>query len=130
MTESSNLFSDLDLNFSRNPITDDVSVKTDDDAVKRAIRNLLFLRKNEKPFHPEINPGVYDLLFETPGPVMAVHGKRKIEEAIRQYEPRIDKLDINYNHLPNDNTLVLNIRFTIINQKAIYETNIKLERTR
>jgi hypothetical protein len=26
--------------------------------------------------------------------------------------------------------LVLNIRFTIINQKAIYETNIKLERTR
>lgn len=130
MTEETPLFSDLDLNFTRNPITDDVSIKTDDDAVKRAIKNLLMLKRNEKPFHPEINPGIYDLLFETPGPVMAVHGKKKIEETIRLYEPRIDKLDINFNYLPDSNALAVNIRFTILNRKAIYETNIKLERTR
>ena len=124
------LFSDLDLNFNRNPITDDVSVRLDDDAVKRAVRNLLALRRNEKLFHPEINPGVYDLLFETPGPITAVHGKRKIEEAIRQYEPRIDKLEVTYTHLADQGALALNIRFTIINQKGIYETNVKLERTR
>lgn len=130
MSTDNPLFCDLDLNFDRNPVTDDVSVKIDDDAVKRAIRNLLFLRRNEKLFHPEINPGVYDLLFENPGPIIAVHGKRKVEEAIRQYEPRIDKLDVNYTYLPSDGALVLNIRFTIINQKGLYETNVKLERTR
>jgi predicted component of type VI protein secretion system len=70
------------------------------------------------------------MLFENPGPVMAVHGRKKVEDAIRQYEPRIDKLDVYYNVLGNSGTLVLNIRFTIVNQKAVYETNIKLERTR
>ena len=125
-----NIFTDLDLNFSRNPVTGDVSIKNDDEAVKRSIRNLLSLRKNEKLFHPEIDPGIYDMLFENPGPVMAVHGRKKVEDAIRQYEPRIDKLDVNYNVLGNSGTLVLNIRFTIVNQKAVYETNIKLERTR
>lgn len=123
-------FTDLDLNFLKNPVTDDVSIKTDDEAVKRSIRNLLMLKKNEKPFHPEINPGIYDLLFENPGPVVAVYGKQKIQEAIRLYEPRIDKLDVNYNVLGDTGTLVINIRFTIVNQKAVYETNIKLERTR
>jgi uncharacterized protein len=124
------LFSDLDLNFERNPSTDDISVKLDDEAVKRSLRNLLMLRRYEKPFHPEINPGIYDLLFENPGPVMAVHGKRKIEEAIMNYEPRIDKLEVNYNHIVESGALVLNIRFTIMNQRAVFETNIHLEKTR
>lgn len=124
------LFSDLDLNFERNPSTDDISVKLDDEAVKRSLRNLLMLRRHEKPFHPEINPGIYDLLFENPGPVMAVHGKRKIEEAIMNYEPRIDKLEVNYNHIVESGALVLNIRFTIMNQRAVFETNIHLEKTR
>ena len=88
------------------------------------------LRRYEKPFHPEINPGIYDLLFENPGPVMAVHGKRKVEEAIREYEPRIDKLEVNYNHIVESGILVLNIRFTVMNQKTVFETNINLERTR
>jgi len=124
------LFSDLDLNFERNPSTDDISVKLDDEAVKRSLRNLLMLRRYEKPFHPEINPGIYDLLFENPGPVTAVHGKRKIEEAIMNYEPRIDKLEVNYNHIVESGALVLNIRFTIMNQRAVFETNIHLEKTR
>lgn len=130
MSTESPLFCDIDLNFSKNPVTDDVSIKIDDDAVKRAIRNLLLLKRNEKPFHPEINPGVSELLFELPGPVMMVHGKKKVEEAIRLYEPRIDKLDVNFNFLSDSNALVVNIRFTILNRKAVYETNIKLERTR
>ena len=130
MIDDPNIYTDLDLNFIKNPITDDISVKIDDEAVKRSLRNLLMLRRYEKPFHPEINPGIYDLLFENPGPVMAVHGKRKVEEAIREYEPRIDKLEVNYNHIVESGILVLNIRFTVMNQKTVFETNINLERTR
>lgn len=127
---NTNLFCDLDLNFFKNPVTDDVTVKIDDDAIKRAIRNLLLFKKNEKLFHPEIDPGIHELLFETPGPVLSVYGKSKIEQAIRRYETRIDKLDVNFVFLPDENSLALNLRFTIINQKGVYETNIKLERTR
>ena len=60
-----NYFRDLDFNFQPNPITKDVAVKEDGEAVKRALRNLILLKRYEKPFHPEISSGVQDLLFES-----------------------------------------------------------------
>ena len=36
MIDDPNIYTDLDLNFIKNPITDDISVKIDDEAVKRS----------------------------------------------------------------------------------------------
>ena len=41
---------DLDLNFTRNPITSDVSLLIQNNAVKRSLRNLVFFNFLEKPF--------------------------------------------------------------------------------
>ena len=43
-------FVDLDLDFTRNPITNDVSLKFNEEAVKRSIRNIVLTNSGEKPY--------------------------------------------------------------------------------
>ena len=56
-------FSDLDLLFSPNPITKDVSLKYDVEAVKRSVKHLLFTNRGERLFQPELYCGIRNLLF-------------------------------------------------------------------
>ena len=65
-----NYFTDLDLNFHPNYLDGDVTFKINEEAVKRSLRNLILIRRYEKPFHPEITSGIQDLLFENPNPVI------------------------------------------------------------
>ena len=57
-------FVDLDLSFKVNPFTKDLYLKTDEEAVKTALKHLIQTRNFERPFHPEIGTQVYSLLFE------------------------------------------------------------------
>ena len=63
------IFRDLDLNFTRNPATGDISVRNGDQAIIRSVRNLVNLANYEKPFHPEIGSSVRQMLFENFGPL-------------------------------------------------------------
>ena len=58
------IYKDLDLDFGRNPVTNDVNKLTDVEAVKRSVRNLINTNHYERPFHPEIGSGIRGLLFE------------------------------------------------------------------
>ena len=71
-------FRDLDLNFTKNPATKDVSVRVGDQAVIRSVRNLINLAFYEKPFHPEIGSSVRQMLFEPLSPLTAQNLKGKI----------------------------------------------------
>jgi phage baseplate assembly protein W len=124
------IFGDLDLNIIPHPITSDVIVKVNENAIKRAIRNLLLLKKFEKPFHPEISSGIQDLLFENPSPVVYSILKRNIEETIKNYEPRITGLNITFESRPDTNSLNIKVTFSILNRPQTFDTNILLERTR
>ena len=81
-------YRDLNLNFSRHPVTKGLTVLTDASAVKRSVRNLVQYGHYEKPFHPEIGSGVRDLLFENMTPFVANTLARKIEDTINNFEPR------------------------------------------
>ena len=71
---SSRVYKDLNLNFTRNPVTGDVATVTDVNAVKRSIRNLLLTNHYERPFHPEIGSDIPALLFENFGPITGNSG--------------------------------------------------------
>ena len=47
-------WSDLDLDFTAHPVTKDIVRKTNVEAVKRSVRNLIRTNMYERPFHPEI----------------------------------------------------------------------------
>tara|TARA_Y100001938_G_C7942604_1_gene355075 strand:- start:98 stop:523 length:426 start_codon:yes stop_codon:yes gene_type:complete len=81
-------FSDLNLNFTRNPATGDVARLTDIEAVKRAVRNLVLTNQFERPFHPEIGSSIRGLLFENVTPLNAILLEDRIREVIINHEPR------------------------------------------
>ena len=72
-------YSDLDLDFNPHPVSGDVPFKYDAEAVKRSVRNLVFMGIYEKPFHPEIRSEIRRLLFENFTPFLC--SKATIEHA-------------------------------------------------
>ena len=57
-------FKDLSISMGMNPVTEDVLITTDEDAVKRALYNIVMTRKGERFFKPDLGSNVTDLLFE------------------------------------------------------------------
>ena len=81
-------YKDLDLDFGRNAVTNDVNKLTDVEAVKRSVRNLILTNHYERPFHPELGCGIRGLLFEPLSPLVAIQLERKVEEVLVNNEPR------------------------------------------
>lgn len=123
-------FVDLDINFDRNPFTGDVVVRKDEEAIKRSLRNLLLLKRGEKPFHPEISSGITDLLFEPVDPIMVMELKNRISDIIRQYEPRIKEAAIDVVHVIDKGEIRVTIKFSMYNIQRTFTTNITLQRMR
>ena len=82
-------FKDIDLDFGRNTVTNDVMTVTDIVAIKRSVKNLIQTNFYERPFHPEMGCGVRELLFENFTPITGVFIKRKIAEVITNFEQKL-----------------------------------------
>ena len=55
---------DLDAAFSLNPRTRDVATKTGDNAIRNALRNLIYTKHYDRPFQPNLGCQIHGLLFE------------------------------------------------------------------
>ena len=115
---SSRVYKDLNLNFSTNPITQDVTTLTDVNAVKRSVRNLLLTNHYDRPFHPEIGSNIQALLFENFGPITANQLSRQIEEMIAQFEPRARVESVQCFPIPDSNRYDVRIYFYVENLPA------------
>ena len=112
---SNRAYSDLNLNFNKNPATKDVAKLKDVEAVKRAVRNLILTNRFERPFHPEIGSDIRSLLFENMTPVIEVLLKDRIKETIDVYEPRADVTDIIVSGDSDRNEYRVQIEFRVLN---------------
>ena len=90
-------FRDIDLDFGRHPVTNDINVVEDAIAIKRSVRNLIQTNFYERPMHPELGCGIREMLFENYSPVISIYIKRKIEEVLINNEPRIRLTGITVN---------------------------------
>ncbi len=75
-TRNSRKFRDIDLDFSRNVVTNDVNIVEDVIAIKRAVKNLVQTNFYDRPFHPELGCGVRELLFENFTPMTRIFYKK------------------------------------------------------
>jgi phage baseplate assembly protein W len=130
MAKVKNTSVDLDINFDRNPMSGDVSVRRDEEAIKRSLRNLILLRRNEKPFHPEIGSGLHDMLFDLVDPVSIVEAKKRISDIIRNYEPRVNTAIVDMADVIDRNEVRITIHFTIKDVQTVFSTTLALERLR
>ena len=115
---SSRVYKDINLNFSTNPVTQDVTTLTDVNAVKRSVRNLLLTNHYDRPFHPEIGSNIQALLFENFGPITANQLSRTIEEMIANFEPRARVESVECYPVSETNTYDVRIYFYVENLPA------------
>ena len=123
-------YRDLDLNFTRNPVTNDITKIEDVDSIKRSVRNLVQTNFFEKPFHPEVGCGVRELLFENYTPLTGIFLKRKIEEVITNFEPRVSLNQITVDDEPDRNRLKVSIYFYVVGVEDPVVVETFLERLR
>ena len=127
---STRIYKDLDLDFGRNTVTNDVNKLTDVEAVKRSVRNLINTNHFERPFHPEIGGNVRALLFENMTPLTALNLQRKIEEVLSNFEPRAKITQIIADPDIDRNGYRLEIRFYVIGIQNPITVETFLERLR
>ena len=113
-TRNSRRFRDIDLDFNRNAVTNDVAVVEDVVAVKRSVKNLIQTNFYERPFHPELGCGIRELLFENFTPMTKIFLQRKIEEVLINYEPRINLQNVAVDDDQDNNRLVVDIYFYVV----------------
>ena len=121
---STRIYKDLDLNFTRNPVTNDILRIEDVDAVKRSVRNLVQTNFYERPFHPELGCGIRGLLFENYSPIIGIFLKRKIAGVINRYEPRVSLVNVTLDDDPDRNRLKVSLYFYVQNipDQVVVET--------
>ena len=124
------IYKDLDLDFGRNTVTNDVNKLTDVEAVKRSVRNLINTNHFERPFHPELGGNVRALLFENMTPLTALNLQRKIEEVLNNFEPRAKITQILADPDIDRNGYRLEIKFYVIGIQNPITVETFLERLR
>ena len=111
-------FKDISLSFKRHPVTNDILALTNEDAIKRSVRNLVETVNEERFFNPLIGSNVKESLFEVPDNTIRATLKSQIENSILNFEPRVNLTDVIINH-PNDtNDLEVTVAYDIIGQEA------------
>lgn len=123
-------YKDLDLDFLAHPTTKDIVKKTGVDAIKRAVRNLILTNFYERPFRPWIGSNAQKLLFDNITPMTANFLTDAIREVIRNYEPRVEVLNVRVSADPDNNGYNAYIEFMIINRQEPASFNVFLERIR
>lgn len=124
------IYSDLNMNFTKHPFTDDVTVRTDAEAVKNALYNLVLTKKHEKPFNPDYGSDLTSMLFENWDPLLAVYYETKITEMIQEYEPRIVLERVKIEDSSDSNAIECTIEYHVRGINTLQTLTIDFERIR
>jgi len=99
-------YKDLDLDFTRHPVTNDVIKIEDVNAVKRSVRNENFT------------------------PMTGIFIRRKIEEVLSNYEPRANVSSIGVNENQDRNGISVEVNFYVLNLPNPVTVTTTLQRIR
>ena len=87
-------FKDISLSFSRHPVTDDIGVFVNEDAIKRSVTNLVRTRVGERFYQKLLGSPLEDSLFEQQDSDTAAVLEDDILLLLENYEPRIKNVDV------------------------------------
>ena len=107
-------FKDISLSFRRHPVTNDVVAITNEDAIKRSVRNLVETINNERPFNSLIGSEVRNSLFEPADRDLLIRLETEIETSINNFESRVNLRSVVASHPPDTNDISVEIIYDII----------------
>ena len=113
-TKISRSFKDISLSFTRHPVTNDITVLKNEDAIKKSVINLCRTSINERFFNPLIGTRIGQSLFEINDPDIAEFLERDIENTLNNYEPRIKVKSVNSESILDSNELNIKVEYDIV----------------
>jgi len=130
MERTARVYSDLDLKFSKHPVTKDVTIKTNEYAIAASVRNIIMTNFGERRFSPKFGSDVFSQLFEPLDDMTAINIKEEIMTSLTNYEPRV-KIDF-VNVVPNFSLdgFDVTIKFFLLNSIKPITTALFLQRLR
>tara|TARA_B100000073_G_scaffold11086_1_gene9297 strand:+ start:474 stop:896 length:423 start_codon:yes stop_codon:yes gene_type:complete len=126
---SKNAYSDLDLHFKKHPQTGDVVVRTDVEAVKRSIRNIVLTNNYERPFKPGFGGSIRNLLFELTSDRKMRKVRNRLIEIITTFEPRVENVDVRLSDR-GGNEVNLTVYYTVVNATRKESMEMTITRAR
>jgi hypothetical protein len=129
-TKANKNFIDLDLSFKVNPFTKDLYLKTDEEAVKAAVKHLILTKNFERPFRSEIGTQITSLMFENFTSAVKIAMERTIRETIEKFEPRVRLIDVKVIERSDDNDLTVIVVFALKNTNTPITVSTLLSRVR
>ena len=121
-------YKDLDLNFMAHPITGDVTTKSDSEAVKRAVKNIVLTNYYERPFKPSLGGNIRGLLFELNTDRQLNRARDRLADTITALEPRVENVRCKFD--TSGNSLNVIIFYNIKNGLTGQEVEFNITRAR
>jgi phage baseplate assembly protein W len=129
-TKPRRIWTDIDALFLRHPTTNDLTIKSDDRAIKFAVKSLVMTTNYERLFHGEIGTPIKRFLFEQLDDINIIIIREAIADVINNYEPRVTVIDVIVNPDEDNNKVSINIVYRIKNSNSTSSVSITLDRSR
>ena len=124
-------FKDISLSFTPHPITKDLTILKNENAIKKSVRNLVQTIPTERFFNSAIGSEVRDSLFDFVDFGTASVIQNQIQITLENFEPRIDNVSVEVTPKPDTNEFEVTVFFTIVGQDIpTQEFTFMLEATR
>ena len=127
---SNRIYSDLNLSFTKNPATKDVTRIFDVQAIKRAVKNIILTNKYERAFNSDFGCNLRGFLFENITEPLLVIIKDRVAMAIEKYEPRVSVEDVVVKEDIDKNGISIMVSFLINGTEAPVSVSTFLQRVR
>ena len=107
-------FKDISLSFEPHPITKDLPVLKNANAIRRSVRNLVQTIPGERFFNPILGSSVYDSLFDLMDFGTSNLIQQEIVTTLRNFEPRVNNVRVRVSARPDQNNFDVTIFFDIV----------------
>ena len=119
---ASRAFKDINLSFKRHPVTNDLVVIKNEDAIKKSVKNIIFTILGEKPYVPLFGTSVNNSLFELSDPLNQIRISDEIQSTLLNYEPRISNIQVTVSNYPDSHELNATIQYDITGMASPSQT--------
>ena len=113
---NSRAFQDINLSFKAHPVTGDIQILKNENAIKRAVRNLIQTIGGERPFQESLGTDVTSSLFDFVDFGTANLISQQIFDVLRGFEDRIANTLVRVDPRPDENTFEVFISYDIVGQ--------------
>ncbi len=107
-------FLDLSASFQSSPLSSDLLVLKNENAIARSVRNLVLTIQGERPFAPILGSNVNNLLFENIDKLTAAALRTEIRNTIENYEPRVEINEIIVDPNYDNNEFNVTVQYYIV----------------